>query len=69
MVTGRLAFETVSRSVAESKHYVDVHTLPVSVAAFITPQSAAQNLVNAGVKDYDLILLPGTVRGDVTPVE
>jgi dihydropteroate synthase-like protein len=69
VVTGRLAFETVSRNVAESKHDVDVHPLPVSVAAFITPQLAAQNLVNAGIKDYDLILLPGTVRGDVTPVE
>ena len=69
MVTGRLAFETVSRNVAESKYDVDVRPLPVSVAAFITPQLAAQNLVDAGVKDYDLILLPGTVRGDVTPVE
>jgi dihydropteroate synthase-like protein len=69
VVTGKLAFETVSKNVAESKYEVDVRPLPVSVAAFITPQFAAQSLIKAGVKKYDLILLPGTVRGDVTPVE
>ena len=69
MVTGRLAFETVARNVAESKYDVYVHPLPVSVAAFMTPQLAARNLVDAGVEGYDLILLPGTVRGDVTAVE
>ncbi len=69
VVTGRLAFDTVTRNVADSKYDVDVLPLPVSVAAFITPQFATRKLVNAGVKDYDLILLPGTVRGDVTPVE
>jgi len=69
MITGKLAFETVSKNVAESKYDVDVRPLPVSVAAFITPQFAAQSLGKAGVKGYDLILLPGTVRGDVTPVE
>jgi dihydropteroate synthase-like protein len=69
VVTGKLAFETVSRNVADSKYDLHVHPLPVSVAAFITPQLAARNLADAGVKDYDLILLPGTVRGDVTMVE
>jgi dihydropteroate synthase-like protein len=69
VVTGRLAYETVSRNVTESKYDVDVRPLPVSVAAFITPEFAAQTLVNAGVKDYDLILLPGTVMGDITTVE
>jgi hypothetical protein len=69
VVTGKLAFETVSQNVAESDYDVDVRPLPVSVAAFITPQLAAQSLVKAGVTGYDLILLPGTVRGDVTPVE
>jgi dihydropteroate synthase-like protein len=69
VVTGKLAFETVSHNVAESKYDVEVRPLSVSVAAFITPEFAAQSLVKAGVKGYNLILLPGTVRGDVTPVE
>tara|TARA_B100001971_G_scaffold214180_1_gene250309 strand:+ start:4961 stop:6529 length:1569 start_codon:yes stop_codon:yes gene_type:complete len=69
VVTGRLAFDTVSRNVADSGFDVDVFSLPVSVAAFITPQFATRNLARESVKDYDLILLPGTVRGDVTLVE
>ena len=68
-VTGRLAEESVRRSVSGSKYDVDVHTIPVSVAAFITPESAADALSRIPTEGYDFILLPGTVLGDVSPVE
>jgi dihydropteroate synthase-like protein len=48
---------------------VDVRRLPVSVAAFITPERAAEAFRDLARGDYDMILLPGIVRGDVTPVE
>jgi dihydropteroate synthase-like protein len=67
VVTGRLAEGSVRRYVQGHKFDVDVLTLPVSVAAFITPNGAVEALHD--VKGYDIILLPGTIRGDVTPVE
>ena len=69
VVTGRLAEESVKRYVSETEMDVDVVALPVSVASFITPGYAADALKALGVRDYDLILMPGAVQGDVTPVE
>ena len=69
VVTGRLAEESVKRYVSETEMDVDVVALPVSVASFITPGYAAHALKALGVRDYDLILMPGAVQGDVTPVE
>jgi dihydropteroate synthase-like protein len=59
----------VRRRVSGLDVEVDVLSLPVSVAAFITPESAARHLKGRTMEGYDLILLPGTVRGDVSPVE
>ncbi len=67
IVTGRLAEDSVRKYITDLDVDVDVRTLPVSVAAFITPEAAAEAL--ASMKGYDLILLPGTIRGDVTTVE
>ncbi|NQT09012.1 dihydropteroate synthase, partial [Candidatus Bathyarchaeota archaeon] len=67
IVTGRLAEDSARRYTTGLDVDVDVRVLPVSVAAFITPEAAAESLTS--VKGYDLILLPGTIRGDVTTVE
>lgn len=69
LVTGRLAEESVRRIVSGLDVDVDVQTLPVSVAAFITPESTTEALRNQPMAGYDVILLPGTVVGDVSPVE
>ena len=69
IVTGMMAEEIVKRHASEAGPDVDVMTLPVSVAAFITPEYAAKALRARKVKDYDLILMPGAVQGDVSPVE
>jgi dihydropteroate synthase-like protein len=69
VVTGRLAEESVRRSISELGMDVDVRALPISVAAFITPAYAADALGDVKAGDYDVILLPGMVRGDVSPVE
>ena len=69
IVTGKLAEESITNSLTNIPHQIDVLALPVSVAAFITPKLAVGYLKEQSLKDYDMILLPGTVRGDVTPVE
>jgi len=67
VVTGRLAEASARKAVEGVGHQVDVLALPVTVASFITPQYAAQTLKELQL-DYDFILLPGTVRGDVSEV-
>jgi len=69
LVTGRFAEEIVKKYASESKEEIDVIALPVPIAAFITPEYAASFLKENLTKKYDLILLPGYVQGDVTPVE
>ena len=67
LVTGKLA-EPLVREYGKG---CDVFVTPVSVAAFITPELIAHYLRKAGVKseDYDLILIPGLVRGSAQPIE
>ncbi len=64
LVTGRLAEPLVRKYGGEG---CDVFVTPVSVAAFLTPPGLiARYLKKAGgVKsdDYDLVLIPGLVRG------
>ncbi len=69
IVTGKLAVETIKEITTGLDHKVDVIPLPVTVAAFITPAYAAKQLGAMELKGYDMILLPGSVNGDVTPVE
>jgi len=68
VVTGRLAEEAVRATVKDFKG-AEVLALPVSVASFITPRFAATVLGEMSLEGYDMILLPGTVNGDVSPVE
>ncbi len=67
LVTGRLA-EPIVRRYSEG---CDVFITPVSVAAFLTPELIAHYLKKAGIKSrsYDMILIPGLVRGSAQIVE
>ncbi|MBN2334353.1 dihydropteroate synthase, partial [Candidatus Bathyarchaeota archaeon] len=69
VVTGSLAETEVRRHTEGLSHSVDVLALPVTVAAFITPAYAAERLKGMNLTGYDVILLPGGVDGDVSPVE
>ena len=69
IVTGTLAEAEVRRHTEGLSHRVDVYTLPVTVAAFITPDYAAGQLGDVDLSGYDMILLPGSMNGDVSPVE
>jgi len=67
LVTGKLA-EPLVRKYGRG---CDVLVTPVSVAAFLTPKLIAHYLRRAGVKSesYDLILIPGLVRGSAQIIE
>lgn len=67
LVTGKLA-EPLVRKYGKG---CDVFVAPVSVAAFLTPEPIVRYLKRAGIKseDYDLILIPGLVRGSAQIIE
>ncbi len=67
LVTGKLA-EPLVRKYGEG---CDVFVTPVSVAAFLTPEMVVHYLKKAGIKngDYDIILIPGLVRGSTGLIE
>jgi dihydropteroate synthase-like protein len=69
IVTGKLAQETIRDQVKEFSESVNVISLPLSVASFITPGYAARALGEMDLEGYDMILLPGNVNGNVLPVE
>jgi len=69
LVTGALAEAEVRRHTEGLSHSFEVHALPVTVAAFITPGYAAKQLGGLDLSSFDMILLPGAVSGDVSPVE
>jgi len=64
-----MARETVERYAKESSLETTVLPLPVSIAAFLTPVFVAEKLRGRDLSGYDMILLPGAVRGDVSVVE
>jgi dihydropteroate synthase-like protein len=65
LVTGILA-EPLVRKYGKG---CDVVVCPVSVAAFLTPKMIVNCLKKAHIKDYDLILIPGLVRGSAQEIE
>ncbi|MEM3586349.1 MAG: dihydropteroate synthase-like protein [Candidatus Jordarchaeaceae archaeon] len=69
LVTGRLARETVEKAAAQSSVDADVIELPVSVAAFLSPEMIAKQLKGRVSKKYDLIIVPGLVQGDISIIE
>ncbi len=65
LVTGKLA-EPLVRKYGKD---CDIFVTPVSVAAFLTPRMIARYLKRAKVRDYDLIIVPGLVRGSARIIE
>jgi dihydropteroate synthase-like protein len=68
VVTGRLAEDTIRRAISKYDS-VEIYILPTSVAAFITPKFAIRHLKGNLQGAYDAILMPGTMRGDVSIIE
>ncbi len=68
LVTGTLAEETVKKHAGESHLETQTIALPIAVAAFLTPKTITDALKNRKVTGFDVILVPGLVRGDTAAI-
>jgi dihydropteroate synthase-like protein len=68
LVTGLLAEETVKRYAENSGVETEVLALKVPVAALLTPTYIANALKNLNSHDFDVILVPGLMRGDASVI-
>ena len=65
LVTGLMAKDAVERYSFRSNIETKVLALNVGVAAFLTPQMISEALKAERLNGFDLILVPGLIRGDV----
>jgi dihydropteroate synthase-like protein len=68
LITGTLAEDIVRRHARESKVEVDIRVLKIAVAALLTPETIAAELKRAKPMGFDMILVPGLVRGDTSTI-
>ena len=68
LVTGLMAKENVERYSKESHVQTKVIALKVPVAAFLTSRQIIEAFNSLNLKQYDLILVPGLIRGDVKAI-
>ncbi|MGW8289546.1 MAG: DUF6513 domain-containing protein, partial [Candidatus Bathyarchaeia archaeon] len=68
LITGLLAEKAVERYAKESNIETSVLALGVSVAALLSPKQIAKALKKAGAQGFDLILVPGLMRGDASVI-
>jgi dihydropteroate synthase-like protein len=66
LITGLLAENTVQHYTQESRVKTKVLALKVPVAALLTPERIANALKNLKRHDFDVILIPGLMRGNVS---
>lgn len=68
LVTGLMAKAAVENYAHESHVETKVLALNVAVAAFLTPQIVGDALKAANLSGFDLILVPGLIRGDAAAI-
>src|SRR5208283_261754 len=68
LITGALAEDTVKRYAQESCVKTETVALKIAVAALLTPETIAKALKDADIKGFDVILVPGLVRGDTSVI-
>ncbi|MHA1288704.1 MAG: DUF6513 domain-containing protein, partial [Candidatus Thorarchaeota archaeon] len=69
IVTGKLAEKTIKGLVSDLEKDVDVLALPVTVASFITAKYAAHQLIKHDLSSYDMLIMPGSISGDLSLIE
>jgi len=71
IITGELASNLVKDASLKSDHNVKVHVVKTPIAAFLTPKKIIAELQTLPVKELksqDMILTPGLIRKDVSPI-
>jgi dihydropteroate synthase-like protein len=64
LVTGQLAQDTVKSYAQQSSQETETVALKIAVAAFLTPKRIVEELQCHDLSSFDLIVVPGLVRGD-----
>jgi dihydropteroate synthase-like protein len=64
LITGLLAEKAVERYAKESSVETEVLALKVPVAALLSPEQIAKAIKTTSARDFDVILVPGLIRGD-----
>ena len=68
LITGALAEDTVKRYAQESSVNTKTVALKIPVAALLTPETIAKTLKDVDATGFDVILVPGLIRGDTSVV-
>ncbi len=68
LVTGQLAEDIVKCYSKESSVETHVVALKIAVAAFLTPQTIIDELRGMDLSGFNMILVPGLVRGDTAAI-
>ena len=66
LITGALVEDTVKRYAKESSVATETVALKIPVAALLTPETIAKDLKDVDIKGFDMILVPGLVRGNTS---
>jgi len=69
VLTGTMAYDLVKDYIKPFADSVEVIKLPISIAAFISPQFVIQHLKKLDLSSYDSIILPGLMQGSTYPIE
>ena len=64
LITGQLAKDIVKCYVKESSVETQTLALKIAVAAFLTSQTIVEQIKSTKLTDFNMILVPGLVRGD-----
>jgi dihydropteroate synthase-like protein len=64
IVTGQLSQDIVKEYAKESTVKTETIAFKIAVAAFLTPKTIAEQLKNTKLTGFNMILVPGLVRGD-----
>ncbi len=68
LVTGQLAQDIVGSYAKESAVESETLALKLAVAAFLTPKTIIEGLAGVDLSGFDLILVPGLMRGDAADI-
>ena len=68
LITGVLAEDVVKRYAKESEVDTEILVLKMAVAALLTPETIVNALKNTKLANFNMILVPGLVRGDTTVI-
>ncbi|MFB0567404.1 MAG: dihydropteroate synthase-like protein [Candidatus Bathyarchaeia archaeon] len=69
LITGLLAEDMVTHYAQKSNVKTKVLALKVPVAALLTPKYIAKETEKLNLRDFDMILVPGLIRGDTSTIE